>query len=109
MSEHPGIMFRPGLTGRRAALAGGPDVWEVIAVHRSFADVERTAAWLDQPPGAVEIALDYYERHRDEIDAWILERALEARYPAWREAHGLTCPLPTEAVTVFERARDLFR
>src|SRR5258708_28043288 len=24
MSEHPGIMFRPGPTGRRAALAGGP-------------------------------------------------------------------------------------
>ena len=28
--EHPGIMFRPGPTGRRAGLVGGPDVWEVI-------------------------------------------------------------------------------
>src|SRR6185312_14612621 len=28
--EHPGIVFRPGPTGRRAALSGGPDVWEVI-------------------------------------------------------------------------------
>jgi hypothetical protein len=30
VSEHPGIMFRPGPPGRRAALAGGPDVWEVL-------------------------------------------------------------------------------
>lgn len=28
--EHPGIIFRAGPTGRRAGLAGGPDVWEVI-------------------------------------------------------------------------------
>src|SRR5271165_5867337 len=35
MSEHPGVMFRPGPTGRRAALAGGPDVWEVIRAIRS--------------------------------------------------------------------------
>jgi hypothetical protein len=30
MSEHPGIVFRPGPTGRRAALAAGPDAWEVV-------------------------------------------------------------------------------
>jgi hypothetical protein len=28
--EHPGITFRPGPTGRRAGIVGGPDVWEVI-------------------------------------------------------------------------------
>ena len=28
MDEHPGIVFRGGPTGPRAALAGGPDVWE---------------------------------------------------------------------------------
>jgi len=30
MAEHPGVIFKPGPTGRRAALAGGPDVWEII-------------------------------------------------------------------------------
>src|SRR5262252_9719436 len=35
MAEHPGIIFRPGPTGRRAALAGGPDVWEIIRAVRS--------------------------------------------------------------------------
>lgn len=35
MADHPGIIFRPGLTGRRAALAAGPDVWEVIRAVKS--------------------------------------------------------------------------
>ena len=35
MAEHPGIIFRSGLTGRRAALTGGPDVWEVIRAIKS--------------------------------------------------------------------------
>src|ERR1039458_8452339 len=34
-SEHPGITFRPGPTGRRAGLASGPDVWEVVRAVRS--------------------------------------------------------------------------
>src|SRR5580704_12634931 len=35
MAEHPGIIFRSGPTGRRAALVGGPDVWEVIRAIKS--------------------------------------------------------------------------
>ena len=35
MAEHPGIIFRSGPTGRRAALAGGPDVREVIRAIKS--------------------------------------------------------------------------
>src|SRR6202020_1176522 len=35
MAEHPGVIFRSGPTGRRAALAGGPDVWEVIRAIKS--------------------------------------------------------------------------
>ena len=35
MAEHPGVIFRSGSTGRRAALAGGPDVWEVIRAIKS--------------------------------------------------------------------------
>jgi hypothetical protein len=73
MDERNTIIRREGPAGVRPGLRGGPDVWEVVAVHRCFADVERTAEWLDQPASAVEIALAYYERHREEIDAWILE------------------------------------
>ncbi len=44
MDEHPGIVFRSGPAGRRPGLVSGADVWEVVAVHRSFDDVERTAS-----------------------------------------------------------------
>jgi hypothetical protein len=80
MDEHPGIVFRSGPAGRRPGLIGGPDVWEVVAVHQSFDDIERTAGWLDQPPSAIETALGYYRSHRSEIDEWISrnEEAAEA-------------------------------
>src|SRR5215472_13534584 len=35
MSEHPGIVFRPGPTGRRAGLVSGPDVWEAVRAIKS--------------------------------------------------------------------------
>lgn len=34
MEAHPGIVFHDGPSGRRAALAAGPDVWEVIETIR---------------------------------------------------------------------------
>ena len=33
-AAHPGIVFKPGPARRRAALAGGPDVWEIVAALR---------------------------------------------------------------------------
>ena len=48
MDDHPGIMFRSGPAGRRPRLVGGPDIWEVVAVHESHRNVARTAAWLEQ-------------------------------------------------------------
>ncbi|HSI97575.1 MAG TPA: hypothetical protein VK926_04370 [Gaiellaceae bacterium] len=71
MDEHPGIVFRSGPAGRRPGLTAGPDVWEVVAVFRSFEDVEQTAGWLDQPATAIEAALRYYDAHRPQIDDWI--------------------------------------
>lgn len=86
MDEHPGIVFRSGPAGRRPGLASGSDVWEVIAVHRSFDDPERTAGWLDLPTSAIATALRYYEAHRDEIDDWIRrnEEAAQAAERVWR-------------------------
>ena len=87
MDEHPGIVFRSGPAGRRAGLVGGPDVWEVVAVHRSFDDVQRTADWLEQPVSAIGIALGYHEAHRAEIDEWI-RRNEEAAEAAGRVARA---------------------
>ena len=88
LQEHPGIRFVDGPTGRRAALVGGPDVWEIVAAARDF-DFDRvrladTYPWLN--PERLDSALRYYEAYPDEIDARIemnaraaqeLERELE--------------------------------
>jgi hypothetical protein len=72
MSAEPEIVMRDGPAGVRPGLRGGPDIWEVVAVHRSFRNVtRRTAAWLDLPIAAADAALAYYESHRSEIDQWI--------------------------------------
>jgi hypothetical protein len=76
--EHPGVIFRPGPTGRRAALSGGPDVWEVIAaltaIREESPDADRSSLLeeLGQVSGLssalVGIALRYYAAYPDEID-----------------------------------------
>lgn len=82
-AAHPGIVFKPGPSGRRAALAGGPDVWEVIAAlrHVTGREAKRVAALADQfglHERQVLIALNYAAAHRDEIEARVLanDRAL---------------------------------
>jgi hypothetical protein len=62
------VYLRPFLA---VGLIGGPDVWEVIAVFRSFEDIQHIADWLDQPASAIETATRNYYTHRAEIDAWI--------------------------------------
>ncbi len=41
LDGHPGVVFKPGPTGRRAALAGGPDVWEITAALRASCGAEQ--------------------------------------------------------------------
>lgn len=74
MSEFPGVVFRPGPTGRRAVLIDGPDVWEVIgelrrAVAEEIAEpIAATAAALGLEVGHVELAAGYHGAFPDEID-----------------------------------------
>jgi hypothetical protein len=99
--EHPGIMFRPGPTGRRAALAGGPDVWEVIGALKalreenpSLADEELRDA-LGQvtglSPGQVSVALRYYVAYPAEIDERIAANEAEAvrEHALWESQQAL--------------------
>jgi len=80
LQEHPGIRFVDGPTGRRAALADGPDVWEVVSLARAFDfDGDRLAAaypWLT--PEGLETARRYAEAHPDEIEARIAANARAA-------------------------------
>jgi uncharacterized protein (DUF433 family) len=93
MEDHPGIVFRDGPTGRRAALAGGPDVWEIIeTLHgtglRGERAVAATAEWGNLTPVQIRAAVQYYAGYRDEIDERILLNREEAerRRAAWERA-----------------------
>lgn len=83
MDEHPGIAFRGGPTGRRAALAGGPDVWEVMQTlksgdERGAAAVATTAKLLDLTELQVRTAVSYYAAYPEEIDKRIKRNVEEA-------------------------------
>ena len=93
IEEHPGIAFRDGPAGRRAALAGGPDVWEVIDTLKGTglsgeAAVKATAEWGSLTPAQVRIAVRYYGDFREEVDqriAFNREEAMRQR-AAWERA-----------------------
>jgi hypothetical protein len=73
-AAHPGIVFKPGPAGRRAALAGGPDVWEIVAAlrHTTGSESARVATLAEQfgiHERQVVIALNYAAAHREEIEA----------------------------------------
>lgn len=93
---HPGIVFKSGPSGRRAALAGGPDVWEIIAALRSTTGPEqdRVATVADQlgiHPRQVTIALGYAADHPDEIQDRIAtnEQALSSAEQAHQSRQRL--------------------
>lgn len=83
MDEHPGIVFRSGPTGRRAALAGGPDIWELIATLKSAEArgeeaISDTAALLNLSDTQVRTAVRYYGAFTDEVDRRIALNAEDA-------------------------------
>lgn len=91
MEDHPGIVFRDGPTGRRAALAAGPDVWEVIDTLQGTGlagddAVTATAQWGNLTPVHVRAAVRYYAEYRDEVDERIRLNQQEAdrQHAAWQ-------------------------
>lgn len=73
MHDHSGITFRDGPSGRRAALAGGPDVWEVIETLEGTGlsgdkAVTATARWGSLSEAQVRAAVRYYAEYRAEVD-----------------------------------------
>jgi len=81
--EHPGIVYRGPTHDRRAALAAGPDVWEVVARLRELeGDEEERIALLaaesDLHPRQIRVALEFAARHPDDVEARITrnERAI---------------------------------
>src|SRR6266446_10174458 len=70
--DYPGIIFRGPVHDRRAALATGPDVWEVIARLQELDGSEEQrisllSAESDLHPRLIRVALDYAAEHPAEI------------------------------------------
>jgi len=70
--DYPGIIFRGPAHDRRAALAAGPDVWEVVARLQELEGGEEQrisllAAESDLHPRLIRSALDYAAEHSGEI------------------------------------------
>ena len=86
--EFPAIEFRDGVSGRRAALREGPDVWEVAMVAREYGDLARLHAHFGGrvSEGALAQALAYAERFSEEIDGWIAENERLGRFLGVRDA-----------------------
>jgi hypothetical protein len=91
MADHPGIIFKDGPSGRRAALAYGPDVWEIVKFLREID--ERGPAALDAAAevfaveaSRISTAISYYADYSDEIDAEVrdAEEASARAEEAWR-------------------------
>ena len=74
--DHPGIIFRGPAHDRRAALAAGPDVWEVVARLQELQGSEEQrisllAAESELHSRLIRIALDYAAGHADDVQARI--------------------------------------
>lgn len=72
--EYPGIVYRDGPTGRRAALAVGPDVWEVVSALRHTTGTQEHRVFVlseqfDVHPRQIRLAIDFAARHRGDIEA----------------------------------------
>ena len=70
--DYPGIIFRGPAHDRRAALAAGPDVWEIVArlLELDGSEEQRIrllSAESDLHPRLIRIALDYAADHADEV------------------------------------------
>ena len=89
----PGVHFRDGVQGRRAALVGGPEIWEVASVvraARTLTDASEDQEVLSRvlettslSAGQLDTALNYWAQFAEEIDqlvdlAWAEEDRLLA-------------------------------
>lgn len=71
-STYAGIVYRGGAAGRRAAVAGGPDVWELVAAlrHAEGTGESRVSAAAEQlglPVHIVRLAVAFASDYPGEV------------------------------------------
>ncbi|MFA9430740.1 ribbon-helix-helix protein, CopG family [Egicoccus sp. AB-alg2] len=77
--DHPGIVYRGPTSDRRPAVAGGPDVWEIVARRRELpgAEEERIETLAEESgvqPRQIRLALEFAVRHPEDVDRRIARR-----------------------------------
>ncbi|MGQ0679721.1 MAG: hypothetical protein ACT4OM_08735 [Actinomycetota bacterium] len=94
--DHPGIVYQGPVHDRRAALAGGPDVWEIVARLRQLQGseehrIETLAAETDLHCKQIRIALEFAARHPDESETRIArnEQKIESGREAFTQRRAL--------------------
>jgi hypothetical protein len=97
LTNLPAIEYRDGVSGRRASLRGGPDVWEIMMVARDLAGdadaVRKYFEWI--PAENLDQAFSYAQRfpeqiayeleENDRVERW-LESEAELRQQGLRKA-----------------------
>lgn len=93
---YPGIVYRGQTTDRRAALAAGPDVWEVVArlreLHGGEEDrIDLLAEETDLHPRQIRAALEFAACHPEQINGHIQrnQAAIEVGHAATKARHAL--------------------
>jgi hypothetical protein len=94
--DHAGVVYRGPTHDRRAALAGGPDVWEVVARLRELPGseeerIEVLAAETELHPREIRIALEFAAHHPTDVQARIArnEDTIAAGRRAAEQRHAL--------------------
>jgi hypothetical protein len=76
MERFPAIRFRDGVSGRRAVLRDGPDVWEIVRVARAYGPNRKGFYEHFEPHvgrEALDQALSYAERFPAAVERMIAE------------------------------------
>jgi hypothetical protein len=87
MRMFPGIAFRGADWERRAWVIGTAlDVWQIVEAYQDIGSIERMAEGGSADARQIRLALDYYERFPEEIDAAVAEdrrtiEELEEEFP----------------------------
>lgn len=94
--RHPRITFKDGPSGRRAAIVGGPDVWELMSFvdqldARGDEAIVATGQWFGLSIADVHGALAYAAEFGDEIRTCIEvnQQIAEEAYSAWQAQQEL--------------------
>lgn len=78
----PAIEYRDGVSGRRASVRGGPDVWEIMMVARDFAGdadgLRRYFEWI--PAENIDQAFAYAQRFPEQIEYELKENDRVGRW-----------------------------